>query len=507
MARKPPKGKSLAEVNPELASLWHPQKNGLLKPIDIMIGSRTKIWWSCTTTHIFDWQERCRDVIRREIFCRKCHVESTSIAKTNIKMLKDWHPNKNIELMPLDISSSSNKKVWWKCDKADDHEWITSPNAKRGCPMCIGQKIVKSNCLATTHPEITKQWHPSKNNKISPEKVGKGSKKKVWWICDKGDDHEWEMLINPRTHATNPQGCPICSNKKVVKSNCLATTHPKIAKQWHPTKNGELTPCKVVAGSHKKVWWICDKGDDHEWQAVIKNRAISGHNCGVCGGKALVKSNSLTSTHPDIAEQWHPTKNGDLTPDLVITGSNQNAWWKCNVADDHVWNTRVADRIGGHNCPMCTGNIVVKSNSLATLNPDLSKQWHPKKNGNLTPEDVVLHSGKKVWWKCNRGDDHEWLAQISNRNVTECPYCTLTPQSRQELTITFELIKFFKEINPKGFKTRVKGKLWSIDIYIPQLKLGIEFDGSYWHKDKRALDKLKTENLEEEGFEIFRVRE
>lgn len=83
----------------------------------------------------------------------------------------------------------------------------------------------------------------------------------------------------------------------------------------------------------------------------------------------------------------------------------------------------------------------------------------------------------------------------------------MTPQSRQELTITFELLRFFKDINPKGFKTRVKGKLKSIDIFIPELNLGIEFDGSYWHKDKRAIDKLKTEQLKEEGFEIIRVRE
>ncbi len=82
-----------------------------------------------------------------------------------------------------------------------------------------------------------------------------------------------------------------------------------------------------------------------------------------------------------------------------------------------------------------------------------------------------------------------------------------TPQSRQELTITFELIQFFKDINPKGFKTRVNGNYKSIDIYIPEFQLGIEFDGNYWHKDKRALDKLKTEQLEEKGFEIFRIRE
>ena len=53
----------------------------------------------------------------------------------------------------------------------------------------------------------------------------------------------------------------------------------------------------------------------------------------------------------------------------------------------------------------------------------------------------------------------------------------------------------FFNIDPKGFKTRVNGKIWSIDIYVPEFNLGIEFDGSYWHKDKRALDKLKTEKL------------
>jgi len=66
---------------------------------------------------------------------------------------------------------------------------------------------------------------------------------------------------------------------------------------------------------------------------------------------------------------------------------------------------------------------------------------------------------------------------------------------------------FFPDINPKGFKAKLKGRLKSIDIFMPELNLGVEFDGSYWHKDKRALDKLKTEKLREAGFEIIRIRE
>ena len=150
--------------------------------------------------------------------------------------------------------------------------------------------------------------------------------------------------------------------------------------------------------------------------------------------------------------------------------------------------------------------MIVRSNCLSTTNPKLSKEWHPNKNLELTPSDVHEGSHKKVWWKCKKGEDHEWQAVIKSRKERGCPYCTITPQSKQELTITFELKQFFN-INPKGFKTRVQGKLWSIDIFLLELNLGIEFDGSYWHKDKRALDKLKTEQLQDDGFKIMRIRE
>lgn len=47
----------------------------------------------------------------------------------------------------------------------------------------------------------------------------------------------------------------------------LAETHPEIADQWHPKKNGVINPNDVFAGSNKKFWWKCDRGEDHEWEA------------------------------------------------------------------------------------------------------------------------------------------------------------------------------------------------------------------------------------------------
>ena len=38
-----------------------------------------------------------------------------------------------------------------------------------------------------------------------------------------------------------------------------------------------------------------------------------------------------------------------------------------------------------------------------SLYPDLVKEWHPTKNGDLTPNDFTHGSGKKVWWLCPKG--------------------------------------------------------------------------------------------------------
>lgn len=65
-----------------------------------------------------------------------------------------------------------------------------------------------------------------------------------------------------------------------------------------------------------------------------------------------------------------------------------------------------------------------KGKSLAEVNADLAKQWHPIKNEDLVPLDFFPASNKKVWWKCNKGDDHEWISSVANRSKGKgCPIC------------------------------------------------------------------------------------
>ena len=190
----------------------------------------------------------------------------------------DWEKNNKLNIHPSLLSYGSHVTVWWKC--ANNHSWssIVSNRARlnRGCPYCAGQlPIVGETDLATTNPNLTKEWNCEKNVDLLPQQFMSGSHKKVWWVCEKG--HEWPAQIKSRTTGV---GCPYCSNKKVLPGyNDLATTHPELAKEWHPTKNNALLPSEITYGSGKSVWWLCKNG--HEFPNSVCNRT-KGENCPVC---------------------------------------------------------------------------------------------------------------------------------------------------------------------------------------------------------------------------------
>lgn len=190
----------------------------------------------------------------------------------------EWHPTRNEDLLPDNITVNSNIRAWWICHKG--HEWeaeVAKRSGGNNCPYCSGKKVCNDNSLATLNPEISKEWHFIKNGNLTPDKVTEHSNRKVWWKCKK--EHEWEAKVSDRTRGN---GCPYCSGRKVSKDNSLKTLKPALAAEWHSIMNGDLTPNDVTPGSNEKAWWICEKG--HEWEAKINNRN-NGKNCPYCAGK------------------------------------------------------------------------------------------------------------------------------------------------------------------------------------------------------------------------------
>ena len=183
-----------------------------------------------------------------------------------------------------------------------------------------GPVIEKS--LFFKNKKISKEWHPTKNGKLTPKDFYSGSDFEAWWICKKG--HEWKAKIDKRNKG---RGCPYCSGKKIGYGNDFKSLYPKISKEWHPTKNGSLKPENVRHGSDKKVWWLCKFG--HEWETPINRRSLQKSNCPYCSGHKVSEKNRLSTLYPEIAKEWHPTRNGSLLHSEVSISSNKKIWWMC----------------------------------------------------------------------------------------------------------------------------------------------------------------------------------
>ena len=271
----------LATVSPKAASEWDYEKNGNITPADVCANTSEQYWWKCENGH--EWKAqvhtRTKDGYRGCPYCahRRAIVGETDFATIHPELVKLWHPTKN-KIKPNAVSAHSNIRYWWICDKG--HEWLTSPgNMCRGtrCPYCANVKVLSGyNDLATTHPELLKEWNYEKNRKITPESITPGSGKKVWWKCNTCG-HEWTAPVVARV---KNHKCPVCVNRVVVKGiNDLKTVNPDLAKEWNYERNGTLKPDDIIAGSPKSVWWKCENG--HEWKASVASRN-KGHYCPKC---------------------------------------------------------------------------------------------------------------------------------------------------------------------------------------------------------------------------------
>lgn len=358
--------------------------------------------------------------------------------------------------------------------------------------------VEKEKSLAYLFPEIAKEWHPTKNGTLKPTNVTSGSHKKVWWICNKG--HEWIVSIKNRTAGRT--NCPYCSNRKVLSGfNDLASTNPTVANEWNYEKNEGLLPTMISSGSNKKVWWKCSLG--HEWQAEVVKRAVRETGCPYCANQKVLKGfNDLATTNPSIALEWNYEKNKELLPTMISSGSNKKVWWKCSLG--HEWQAEVVKRaIRGTGCPVCSGHKVLAGfNDLATVYPDVAEEWHPTKNIDLLPSQVTPKSDKKVWWICRKG--HEWKASICSRTLLRagCPICN------QELKTSFpeQAILFYcRMLTSAESRNTDYGK--EIDIYLPKCKIGIEHNGRYYHKDKKDLDEKKVAFFAKKGIRIISIVE
>lgn len=342
----------LEHLEPEIANEWHPTNNGDVRANQVTPGSNKKFWWMCSKGH--EWEtsptNRCFGKRTGCPFCsnQKVLPGFNDLQTTLPGLAALWHPSLNGTVTPKDVVAGSSRTFWWLCKQG--HKFQANGDhlvRGRGCAVCAGKQIDAGiNDFATIHPELAREWDQIKNS-LSPTQVTAGSQNRIWWTCSQG--HSYQATVSHRT--TDGTGCPYCDNKRVLSGfNDLLTTHPEIAKRWHPEKNKPIEPTEVIAGTAKKYWWQCDKGHVYKTSGDAITRGIG---CSVCSNYSLVVGvNDLAHTNPEIAATWHPSRNGALKPSEIVAGSHKKIWWQCDKG--HEWEAQVVNRLYGNNCPSCS---------------------------------------------------------------------------------------------------------------------------------------------------------
>lgn len=206
--------------------------------------------------------------------------------------------------------------------------------------------------------------------------------------------HKRKIIVNGREFdSINSAACAFGLSRN--------TFDYRLSKGWTPEQACGLEPRPSHAASTPG---IPVNVQGHEFKSIKDAAKYFGRSythifarlkegCTIEQALGLVKrTDSLQSKYPELAKQWHPTKNASLTADTVTPHSGQKVWWRC--PNGHEWKAVINSRARGMGCPYCAGQRPTADRNFSTVYPELVKEWDWEKNNNTRPEDFAPPFGQ-----------------------------------------------------------------------------------------------------------------
>lgn len=337
--------------------------------------------------------------------------------------------------------------------------------------------------LAYLNPSLASEW--SEKNILTPDKVYPNSLELAWWKCNTCD-YEWEKTVNYRSQRGK---CPAC----LKQTNKI----PAPLQKWALADDLNF----YTKGSNKKIQWTCPTCN-YSWVQMI-NRFVKKPKCIPCS-KSQTPSNSLTENFPLLEKEFSSANKKEIKD--LTAGSAYKASWVCSKCS-HEWIASVFARTKGSGCPACAikNRKFSVQKSLKDVAPHLAKEWADTNPQSMS--DFSYGSGFKADWVCS--DGHRWSARISDRVGAgkSCPKCVNKVSKAEDDIFTYfqkydiEIIRGNRKIIPP----------LEIDLFFPEKKLAVEFNGLYWHSEARNLDKKYHYNkflrCQEKGIQLIQIWE
>ncbi len=407
-----------------------------LKPSEVSYGSHKVVNWKCSKGHKYqkDIHSRCQGT-----GCSKC---SGIIFKKRNKVFEEYPMF--IDELDTDFNNfddvknltcCSEKKVYWKCPKRHKYaQTIKNKVLGKGCLICNNKIVLKGYndcktwCEINNKTDVLMDWDYDLN-KYKPEELTYGSSVLVNFKCHVCGN-KWKTKLYSRLSQNT--GCREC--KMRVRSsfpeqaiyyylkkyfldcvngdrNILAGKELDIyipskrvaieydGETWHTSSNKDLEKSELCFKNKIKLFRVreknCPKINDpysiifeytyQNWQElekIIENilELLNIRNANININRdelrikeqfySIINDKSLGSLYPEIAKEWHPTKNGSITPNQVSAETHDSYYWLCPSCGN-TYKAMVKNRVRVKSgCPKCGKDKSAKSQMIKIKNLD-----------------------------------------------------------------------------------------------------------------------------------------
>ena len=338
--------------------------------------------------------------------------------------------------------------------------------------------------LSELVPDIEKYW--SKANDILPKdiRLKNSSREKFITICPycgKEVEKRYDAILR-----SGPYCGPCAKRTKVIEGNSLYDVYSVTARKYDESGKNKLDSKHINSGSSEKYWFKCPKCKQLYYknlQNQIKADCEGNLGCPVCQGTEVRPGITDILSKSGYGTMYWDYEKNTVNPNTVYYESRNKYWFKCPEGHSfsmspHKLNKACRENSQSNGCPICSGRRFEKGvNDVKTVfNGDLSR-W--SENSKVQPEDVTIGSNKIMTAICS-GCGKEYNTEVyyfTHDLVCFCEDCRKRNYSKAEK----DIVEYIRNLGFDVIENMGIGGNKSIDIYIKDKNIAIDYNGIYWH--------------------------
>ena len=402
----------------------------------------------------------------------------------------EWDYELNDGILPQNVTKGTHDEYYWKCPQG--HPSYKARVANRiykgdGCPVCSGRKLLTGvNDLGTLNPYLADQWDYELNYPKTPQEVFPHEGNKYWWICPICGE-SYHALVSNRARGKSHDKCcrkgtsfpeqavfyyvrecyPDAKSRDTSFGFELDVYVPSIKAaieydgvEYHKGENSFAKDNKkdglcekngislyrfrdpILPSTQSAIRITCpdNRGALGDGIRTLLSKIAPGNRIPVNPQKdyyvifnntlIIQREKSIVCTHPEMAKEWHPTKNLPLMPEKVTSGMGIDIWWLCSKCGNE-YPAKPYSRKAGKGCPECGKKTRAKNRSLTAARknnfalqyPELAAEISLDENPGLEISKLSIGTNTPVIWNCPKGHP-SYPASVAHRvRGTGCPVC------------------------------------------------------------------------------------